>query len=115
MPGERPPDLSLFLDVLRILEAIDAPYMGIGAFAAIIYGSTRTTYDIDIVVDLAEEHVQALVDAYPPPRFYADPQQSAAFDETYLDTQAGTLGVEVAALWESIKDAARRGADQSGV
>ena len=75
MPNERPPDLSLFLDVLRVLEDIDAPYMVIGAFAATVYGSTRTTYDIDIVVDLSEDHIQALVDAYPPPRFYADPVQ----------------------------------------
>ena len=48
MPDEGPPDLSLFLDVLLTLEAIDAPYMVIGAFAAIVYGSTRVTYDIDI-------------------------------------------------------------------
>ena len=77
MPDEGPPDDSLFLDTLRVLtlEAIDAPYMVIGAFAAIVYGSTRVTYDIDIVVDLAKEHIQALVDAYPSPRYYADPQQ----------------------------------------
>lgn len=210
MPDERPPDLSLFLDILRTLEAINAPYMVIGAFAAIVYGSTRTTYDIDIVVDLVEEHIQALVDTYPPPRYYADPQQmrdsirmgimfniidtsrgekadlvpltmdaryqqafsrrlrqrvelpgvepfeiwcarpediilgklmawaegrsrkhetdiyeimvfhylgddpeqSVAFEEAYIDAQAGTLGAEVADLWESIKDAARRAAGQ---
>jgi len=75
VPSERPPDLNLFLDILRTLEEIDAPYMVIGAFAAIVYGSTRTTYDIDIVVDLGEEHVQALADTYPPPRYYAAPVQ----------------------------------------
>jgi hypothetical protein len=69
------PDLSLFFDILRTLEAIKAPYMIIGAFAAAVYGSARVTYDIDIVVDLAEEHVQALAAAYPPPRYYADPLQ----------------------------------------
>jgi len=67
--------LSLFLDIVHTLEAVAAPCMVIGAFAALVYGSTRTTYDIDIVVDLAEEHIQALVDAYPPPRYNADPQQ----------------------------------------
>jgi hypothetical protein len=213
--NERPPDLSLFLDTLRVrtLEAISAPYMIIGAFAAIVYGSTRTTYDIDIVVDLGEEHIQALIDAYPLPRYYADPQQmldsmrmgimfniidtsrgekadlvpltmdpryseafqhrlrqmvelpdgqpfeiwcarpediivgklmawaegrsrkhetdiyemmvfhyldvdpeqSAAFDETYVDAQAETQGAEVAALGETIKDAARRAADRSDI
>jgi hypothetical protein len=49
--------------------------MVIGAFAAAVYGSTRTTYDIDIIVDLNEKHIQALADAYPPPRYYADPVQ----------------------------------------
>jgi hypothetical protein len=75
VPDERPPDLSLFLDILRTLEAIGAPYMIIGAFAATLYGITRTTYDIDIVVELDEEHIEALAAAYPPPRFYADPMQ----------------------------------------
>jgi hypothetical protein len=39
------------------------------------YGITRTTYDIDIVVDLNEGHIQALTAAYPLPRYYADPVQ----------------------------------------
>lgn len=75
MSNERAPDLSLFLGILQTLEAIDAPYMIIGAFAGTVYGVTRVTYDIDIVVDLAEEHIEALVAAYPPPRYYADPAQ----------------------------------------
>jgi hypothetical protein len=73
--NEHPPDLSLFLDILQTLEAIGAPYMVIGAFAGAVYGVTRTTYDIDIVVDLNEEHVEALAAVYPPPRYYADPVQ----------------------------------------
>jgi len=72
---ERPPDLSLFLDILQTLEDIGAPYMIIGAFAATVYGITRVTYDIDIVVELSEEHIEALAAAYPPPRYYADPVQ----------------------------------------
>ncbi len=75
MLEERPPDLSLFLDILQTLEAIGTPYMIIGAFAATVYGITRVTYDIDIVVELSEEHIEALAAAYPPPRYYADPVQ----------------------------------------
>jgi hypothetical protein len=60
---------------LQTLEAIDAPYTVIGAFAGVVYGVTRTTYDIDIVVDLDEEHIEALAAVYPPPRYYADPVQ----------------------------------------
>jgi len=73
--NQRSPDLSLFLDILRTLEAIDAPYMIIGAFAATVYGITRVTYDIDIVVNFQEQHIQALCKAYPSPRYYADPLQ----------------------------------------
>jgi len=73
--NERPLDLSLFLDILHTLENINAPYMIIGAFAATVYGITRTTYDIDIVVELTGEHITTLAAAYPPPRYYADAQQ----------------------------------------
>jgi hypothetical protein len=75
VPNERPADLSLFVDILHTLESIEAPYMIIGAFAATVYGITRVTYDIDIVVDLNEEHIEALAAAYPSPRYYADPVQ----------------------------------------
>jgi len=199
------------LDILRTLEAIDAPYMIIGAFAAAVYGTTRTTYDIDIVVDLNEEHIEALVAAYPLPRYYADPVQmrdsirlgimfniidtsrgekadlvpltmasryrrafqrrvrqvvevpgagpfevwcarpedvivgklmawaegrsrkhetdiyemmvfhylgidpvsSAAFDEAYVDAQAGAMGEQVVELWKVVKDAARQEASRT--
>ncbi len=73
MGAEKQPDLSLFLEILQTLERINAPYMVIGAFAATVYGITRVTYDIDIIVDLSEEHIDALADAYPMPRYYADP------------------------------------------
>jgi hypothetical protein len=75
MPKPDNPDLSLFLDILNTLEMLDIPYMVIGAFAGAVYGVTRVTYDIDIVVDLDDEHIDALAEAYPPPRYYADPYQ----------------------------------------
>ena len=75
MASEQRPDLGLFLDILHTLEDIKAPYMIVGAFAATVYGTTRVTYDIDIVVKLEEKHIQALTAAYPPPRYYADPVQ----------------------------------------
>lgn len=75
MSNQSTPDLSLFFDILQTLEQIQAPYMIIGAFAATLYGSTRVTYDIDIVVDLNETHIQALAATYPGPRYYADPDQ----------------------------------------
>jgi len=41
VPTKRDPDLSLFFDILYILEATDIPYMIIGAYAGIIYGISR--------------------------------------------------------------------------
>ena len=75
MPNADRPDLSLFLEILRTLERIGAPYMIIGGFAATMYGITRTTFDIDIIVDLKESHILALAEVYPPPRYTTDPEQ----------------------------------------
>jgi hypothetical protein len=69
------PDLTLYIDILLTLERLEVPYVVIGAFAGISYGVTRVTADVDIVVDLGETHIQALAEAYPLPRFYADPEQ----------------------------------------
>jgi len=69
------PELSLFLDILHKFEALNIPYVIIGGFAAVMYGITRATYDIDIIVDMDENHMQALSAAYPLPRYYADPYQ----------------------------------------
>ena len=69
------PGLNLFLDILLALERLEIPYAIIGGFAATMYGITRATFDIDIVVNLEEKHIQALSAAYPSPRYYADPYQ----------------------------------------
>lgn len=69
------PDFQLYFEVLQTLEQLQAPYVIIGAFAGTAYGITRVTLDVDIVVDLNEIHIQSLAAAFPPPRFYADPDQ----------------------------------------
>ncbi|MCC7163046.1 MAG: hypothetical protein IT331_11170 [Anaerolineae bacterium] len=67
--------ISFYIEVVRALDEIDAPYMIVGAFAGSVYGLTRTTYDVDILVDLKEKHFHALAARFPSPRFYADPNQ----------------------------------------
>ena len=69
------PGLNLFLDILFKLDELDIPYVIIGGFAATIYGTNRATFDIDMVVDLKEKHIEAIAAAYPLPRYYADPHQ----------------------------------------
>ena len=75
MPSNSKPELSLFLDILHKFEALNIPYVIIGGFAATMYGITRATYDIDIIVDMDEDHMQSLSAVYPLPRYYADPYQ----------------------------------------
>ena len=68
-------DLSLYFDIIKTFEDLNVPYVIIGAYAAAVFGSTRVTYDIDIIVDLNEHHVEAIAERYPVPRYYADPDQ----------------------------------------
>ncbi|MBM3144099.1 MAG: hypothetical protein FJ010_03835 [Chloroflexi bacterium] len=65
--------MSFYVQVVRALDEIGAPYMLVGAFAGTAFGITRATYDIDILVDMQEEHFQPLADRFPLPRYYADP------------------------------------------
>jgi hypothetical protein len=86
--------LGFYADVLKALEEIDAPYMIIGAFAASEYGSDRITRDVDMIVALSESHMDSLALLFPPPRYYADPDQmrNATADGTLfniIDTERG--------------------------
>ena len=75
MTSQDSPDRGLFLKTLRTLERLNVPYMIVGAFAATLYGLNRSTFDIDIVVDLGEDRLASLAGAFPSPRYYADPEQ----------------------------------------
>jgi hypothetical protein len=66
---------DFYIEVVRTLDDIRAPYMIVGAFGAISYGLNRGTHDIDIIVDLHEAHFDALALRFPLPRYYADPDQ----------------------------------------
>ncbi|MBE7535922.1 MAG: hypothetical protein HS124_09365 [Anaerolineales bacterium] len=66
--------LDLYIRVVRALDDIGAPYMIVGAFGGTIYGITRATHDIDIIVDLRETDYEALSQKFPLPRYYADPE-----------------------------------------
>jgi hypothetical protein len=59
---------------VKALDEIGAAYMIVGAFGGTIYGITRATHDIDIIVDLREKDYQALSNKFPLPRYYADPE-----------------------------------------
>lgn len=68
-------EFAFYMNVLRALEAVGAHYMVVGAFGASAYGLSRATHDADIIVDLDSAACEALAAHFPPPRYYADPQQ----------------------------------------
>lgn len=66
--------LDFYIRVVKALDEIGAPYMIVGAFGGTIFGITRATHDIDIIVDLQEKDFEALAQKFPLPRYYADPE-----------------------------------------
>ena len=66
--------VRFYAEVVRALDEINVPYMIVGAFAGLTFGITRTTFDIDILVDLRDPDFVALSDRFPLPRYYADPE-----------------------------------------
>jgi hypothetical protein len=66
--------LDFYIRVVKALDEIGAPYMIVGAFGGTIFGITRATHDIDIIVDLRKADFEALSQKFPLPRYYADPE-----------------------------------------
>lgn len=86
--------IEFYIRVVRALDDIDAPYMIVGAFAGLSFGITRSTYDVDLIVDLKPHHADHLSANFPLPRYYADPdmirnsmQQRVMFN--LIDTEEG--------------------------
>jgi hypothetical protein len=66
--------VTFYVQVVRALDDMCAPYMIVGAFGGYPFGIRRTTYDIDILVDLREKDFEVLSQRFPLPRYYADPE-----------------------------------------
>lgn len=66
--------ISFYVQIVKALDEIDAPYMIVGAFGGYPFGITRVTFDIDILVDLQEKDFEILSQRFPLPRYYADPE-----------------------------------------
>jgi predicted nucleotidyltransferase len=62
------PDLLKY--TIQALERIGIPYAVVGSFASGVWGETRFTQDIDILVALAIEDIEALQAAFPSNDFY---------------------------------------------
>lgn len=61
-------------DLLRLavknLQRLNVPYAIVGSFASSVWGESRLTQDIDIVVDLKPQQVASICNAFPDPEFY---------------------------------------------
>lgn len=66
-----PEPIAVTLGVIRVLEALDVPYLIGGSLASALHGVPRATNDADLIVDLKMELVEPLVRALTP-AFYAD-------------------------------------------
>ena len=71
-----PYDLLILL--AKTLDVLQIDYRVTGSMASIAYGEPRYTNDIDVVVDLRLEQVEAFLAEFPVPRFYVS--QDAARD-----------------------------------
>jgi hypothetical protein len=60
------------------LQRLGIQYAVVGSFASGVWGESRFTQDIDIIVDLRQAHVPLLCTAFPSPEFYVS---SAAASE----------------------------------
>jgi hypothetical protein len=68
------PELLKF--TIRALERLSIPYAIVGSFASGVWGESRFTQDIDILVELKPNDVPLLCAAFPDAEFYVS--QSAA-------------------------------------
>jgi hypothetical protein len=61
---------DLLLHFVEILERLGIPYLVTGSMATTAYGEPRFTNDLDVVVDLRPEQVDAFCQSFPATEFY---------------------------------------------
>jgi hypothetical protein len=71
--SEQHHELQSFLTyAIGVLEGLGIPYMVVGGFAVITYGVPRLTLDVDVVVDMRQEHIGPFVQAFSGPNYYVN-------------------------------------------
>ncbi|HUP18906.1 MAG TPA: hypothetical protein VM778_03010 [Gemmatimonadota bacterium] len=63
---------DLLLHLIDTLEDLALPYGLTDSIASMVYGEPRTTFDIDVVVQLQEPDVDRLKERFPEPDFFLD-------------------------------------------
>jgi hypothetical protein len=62
--------LELLRLVIGILREFDIPHMLVGSYASSYHGESRSTHDIDLVVDLPTEKITSVVNRFDRDRYY---------------------------------------------
>jgi hypothetical protein len=81
------PDPDLLTLFIRPLEEQGIRYMVSGSVAAMLYGEPRLTHDVDVVVFLDADAIEALATTFTPPAFYLPPR-----DVMIVEAQRETRG-----------------------
>jgi len=63
---------ELLGQVLQVLEEKGIRYMMTGSIVSSLQGEPRSTHDMDMVVEIQEEHANELVEAFPAPDYYLE-------------------------------------------
>jgi len=82
--------VDLLAFVAAILDDLKVPWMLVGSHAASFYGEPRSTHDVDLVVDLSDDHIAPLLDRIDSARYYLS--ESALREgrmANLIDTQTG--------------------------
>mgnify|MGYP001589980093 CR=1 FL=1 len=61
---------ELLKHIANTFESLKIQYLITGSIASIFYGEPRFTNDIDVVADIREEHIPALLKHFPESEFY---------------------------------------------
>jgi len=73
---ELPDVIRIAMEVARVLEDLQIPYLVGGSIVSSLYGHPRTTFDADLVADLQPQHVQPFSAALSGD-FYVEPERVA--------------------------------------
>jgi hypothetical protein len=60
----------LLYALVQFFENLNVRYFITGSIAAMTYGESRFTNDVDIVADIQEDQIAEFCSAFPPPEFY---------------------------------------------
>ena len=66
---------DMFTLFLERLESAGIRYVVTGSVAVIVYGDPRMTHDIDLVVEVSQKQIPAIIEAFPEETFYCPPPE----------------------------------------